>query len=256
MNPIRLPRVAAKAKVFAEIETRTHSRCLELRQSQAAAVLTVGDGHTLCRITAPPPAGAVLGNVEPFLIDARAFAKAAGDVGCGRTEPLASTGPDLVDPRDRPLTVVRIDAKTVGMAGPEGEPNTLCVEPGMMPDATRIFDAIRAEGRLVARVDPRFLQSAADVAVAAGITAIDVTFTPRLNFLATTGTARDGATIEVAVAGIGEVPTQAMSRPQWEIDDENPLVFTMAPQAKRRAPTGPRRPKPQDQSLPFDDIPF
>jgi hypothetical protein len=254
MNPIRLPRVAAKAKTFAETETRTHSRCLELRQSEAGAVLTVGDGHTLCRITAPAPAGVVLGNVEPFLVDARAFAKAAGDVGCGRTEPLVSAGPELVDHRDRPLTVAKLDAKTLGVAGPEGEPKTLDVEPGTMPDSTRIFDGIRAEGRLVARVDPRFLQSAADVAVAAGVTAIDVTFTPRLNFLATAGTSRDGTIVEVAVAGIGEVVSQDAPRPAWELDQDDPLVFTMADSKPRKA--APRKSKTQRPTLPLDDIPF
>jgi hypothetical protein len=254
MNPIRFPRVAAKARVFAEVETSTHARSLELRQTTAAAVLTVGDGHTLCRITAPPPAGVALGAVEPFLVDARAFAKAASDVGCGRTEPLASTAPEHVEAKDRPLVVCRVDEKIVGVAGPEGEPKTISVEQGRMPDAATIFNGIRAEGRLVARVDPRFLQSAADVAVAAGITAVEITFTPRLNFLATIGTARDGATVEVAVAGIGEVSGQEQSRPAWETEPaDDPLVFTMAEPNKK---TGSRKTKPQGLALPFDDIPF
>jgi hypothetical protein len=255
MNPIRLPRVAAKAKVFAEIETRTHSRCLELRQTTAAATITVGDGHTLCRITAPPPAGVVLERVEPFLIDARAFAKAAGELGCGRTEPLASMDPEHIEAKDRPLVVYRLGERLVGVTGPEGEPKTIAAEPGRMPDAAVIFNGIRAEGRLVARVDPRFLQSAADMAVAAGITAVDVTFTPRLNFLATSGTARDGATVEVAVAGIGEVTGQEQSRPAWEAEPDDPLVFMMAEPNGRRA-SSPRKAKPQELDLPLDDIPF
>lgn len=254
MNPIRLPRVAAKAKVFAEIETHTHSRTLELRQTPAAAVLTVGDGHQLCRITAPPPEGTAPGEVASFLIDARAFGKAASEVGCGRTEPFTSAAPEHVSSKDRPITVVRIDEKTAGMAGPEGSPQTLKVEPGSMPDADRIFSSIRQEGRLVARVDPRFLQSMADVAVAAGITSIDVTFSPQLNFLATSGSGPDGSTVEVAVAGIGDVQIDNQDRPPWELDSHDPMVFTM-PEAKPKKSS--RRPKKATGlDLFVDDIPF
>lgn len=254
MNPIRLPRVAAKLKMFAEVETRTHSRTLELRQTTAVATVTVGDGHQLCRITAPPPEGAVCIVVEPFLVDARAFARAAGEVGCGRTEQLASEGSGQVSLEDRPIMVVRMDDKSVGMAGPKGQPQTLKVEAGQMPDAQRVLDGIRGSGRLMARVDPRFMQNMADVYVAAGITSVDVSFAPALNFLATSGTGLDGATIEVAVAGIGDVQLDAPAKVPWEQPDDGPMVFTMAEVKPKKSAT--RRPKTADLNLPIDDIPF
>jgi len=260
MNPIRLPRAAAKMKQFAEVVTRSHDRAVEIRQDASGAILTAADGHQLCRITAPPPAGVVAGPVEPFLVDARALAKAAADVGCSRSEPFASVSPDQVAPEDRPILVVKIDDKTVGVAGPTGSPQTIRVEPGAMPDCVKIVEAIRREAgtgatKAVARFDPRFLQNLADTAVALGITSIEITFAPRFNFIMAEGSGPDGCTAEFAIAGIGDIDFEEFaqrSRPAWEQDDA--LTFTM-PEAMPRAKTT-RRPKQQTNELPFDDIPF
>jgi hypothetical protein len=261
MNPIRLPRATAKLKTFAEIVTASHDRAIEIRQSAAGATVTAADGHQLCRITAPPPAGTTAGTVEPFLVDARDFSKAAAAVGCGRTETLVSADPEHVAAQDRPLLVVRVDEKSVGVAGPEGTPQTITVSPGAMPDCARIMDAIRAEAvaggtKAVARIDPRFLQNLADTAVALGLTTIEITFSPSLNFIAAEGRGPDGCLAEFAIAGVGEIDFAEISArdvPQWEKDDT--MTFTM-PEAKAAKPRAPRRPKSSGLALPFDDIPF
>lgn len=264
MNPIRLPRAAAKLKAFAEVVTATHDRAIEIRQDAAAAIVTAADGHQLCRITAPPPAGTTPGPVDPFLVDARAFSKAATEVGCGRTEPLASVDAEHVAAQDRPLVVVRIDDKTVGIAGPEGTPQSITVAPGAMPDCARIVDGILADAidggtKAVVRLDPRFLQNLADTAVALGLPSIEITFSPKLNFIAAEGRGADGCTARFAIAGIGEIDFEAIAarqRPAWERDDD--LTFTM-PEVKPPKAASPRRrrSKKRDATLPFpDDIPF
>lgn len=260
MNPILLPRAAAKLKAFAETVTASHDRAIELRQDATGATITAGDGHQLCRITAPPPAGTTPGTVERFLVDGREFAKAAAAVGCGRTEALVSAGPDSVSVKDRPLVVVRIDEKSVGVAGPEGAPQTIKVVPLRMPEAIRIVDGIREEAatggtKAVARLDPRLLQNLADTAVALGLPTVEITFSPRLNFIMAEGRGPDGCLAEFAIAGIGEIDFEeiaARPRAAWEIDDAN--TFTMPEAKPRKAAT--RKPKAQELDLPFDDIPF
>jgi len=263
MNPIRLPRAAAKLKAFAETPTASHDRAIELRQDEAAAIVTAADGHQLCRITAPPPAGSTLGKVEPFLLDARTFAKAAGEVGCGRTAPLVSSGPNHVAPEDRPLVVVKIDAKTVGVAGPEGSPQTIELSQyRTMPDCARILDGIRHDAgtggtKAVARLDPHLLQNVADTAVAAGLTTIEITFSSKLNFIMAEGVAPDGCKVEFAIAGIGEIDFEeiaARPRAAWEVDDA--LTFTM-PEAKPRKSVKRQSKATSELKLTFeDDIPF
>ncbi len=260
MNPIRLPRAAAKLRAFAEIVTETHGRAIEIRQDEAGAMLTVADGHQLARITAPPPAGTTPGTVERFLVDARDFAKAAAAVGCSRTEALVSAAPYQVSAEDRPLLVVRIDDKKVGVAGPEGSPQTIPVESGRMPDAMRIVNGIRAQAidgttKAVARVDPRFLQNVADTAVAMGIGTVEITCAPSLNCILFEGSGPDGCHAEFAIAGIGEIDFEAIAkrdRPAWEQDDA--LIFTMPEDKPKKA--APRRKKVEHPLLPLDDIPF
>lgn len=260
MNPIRLPRVAAKLKSFAEVVTKSHDRAIEIRQDETGATITAADGHQLCRIFAPPPAGTTPGKVEPFLVDARSFSKAAAEVGCSRTEALATTDPKEVDAKDRPLVVVRVDEKTVGIAGPDGSPQTTAVAPGRMPDSARIIDRILDEAiaggtKAVARLDPTFLQNVADAAVAMGLREIELTFSPKLNFIAAQGTGPDGCLAQFAIAGIGEVNFDEIAtreRPAWERDED--LIFEM-PEPKSRKTTT-RRIKPQTLPLPMDDIPF
>jgi hypothetical protein len=265
MNPIRLPRAIAKLKAFAETVTASHGRSIEIRQDATGATVTAADGHHLCRIIAPPPAGTTPGVVEPFLVDARAFSKAATEVGCGRTEALVSADPEHVAPQDRPLVVVKIDEETVGIAGPEGTPQTVKLgarlTAGQMPDCARIIDGIQAEAidgetKAIARLDPRYLQNVADTAVALGITAIEITFSPKLNFFAAEGRGPDGCTAHFAIAGVGEIDFEAIAsrqRPAWERDDA--LTFTM-PEVKARKGSSSRRSKSRDLELPFDDIPF
>ena len=265
MNPIRLPRAATKLKTFAETVTKTHGRGIELRQDETGATVTAADGHQLCRIVAPPPAGTIPGRVEPFLVDARAFSKAAGEVGCGRTEALVSASPEHVAAEDRPLVVVKIDDKTIGIAGPEGSPQTITVSPevaaGAMPDCARIVDVIQreaAEGatKAVARVDPRLLQNLADTAVAIGLTSIEITFSPKFNFIAAEGTAADGCSAQFAIAGIGDIDFEELAkrdRPKWEVDDE--VIFTM-PEPKEKKVTKRTKVATQPRLSFEDDIPF
>lgn len=254
MNPIRLPRVAAKMKTFAEVETASHGRAVEIRQTSSAAIVIAADGHQLCRIVAPAPAGTALEVVEPFLVDGRDLAKAAAAVGCSRTEKVV--------PRDgeRPLVVFKVDATQVAIAGPEGSPQLVAVPYGSMPNCSGIIDTIQAEAasgmtRAVARLDPRLLQSLADTAIAMGIGSVEITFAPRWNYLLAEGTAPDGCTLEVAVAGIGEAkvvdPATAPAAPA----DDDGMTFTM-PVAKTRATPKTKRPA-QSLRLSFeDDLPF
>jgi hypothetical protein len=257
---IRLPRVAAKLKTFAEIVTATHDRALEIRQDVSGATITATDGRQLCRIMAPPPEGMVPAKVQAFLVDARLFSKAAAEVGCSRTEAIVSSGPLHVAQQDRPLVVARIDDKTVGVAGPQGTPQTVAIAAGAMPDCARIIDMIRSEAAAggtiaVARIDPRFLQSVADTAVAMGIVAVEITFAPHLNYLLAEGTGPDGCAAQFAIAGKGDIDFEAISsrpRPAWEADDA--MTFTMPP-LKPRSPQR-RKPKPPDAPLFADDLPF
>lgn len=263
MHPIRLPRAAAKMKTFVEVVTATHDRAFEIRQDEHGATVTASDGHQLCRIVAPPPAGAVPGKVSPFLVDGRVFSKAAAEVGCSRTEAIVSATPDHVAAEDRPLVVVKLDEKSVGVAGPEGTPQTIPVVSGAMPDCARIVAAVHreaAEGgtKAVARIDPRFLQNVADTAVAMGLGTVEITFSPKLNFIAAEGKGPDGCTVQFAIAGIGEVDFDEIAtreRPAWEVHDhgDDPLVFTM-PEPKTASRTK-RRPK-ASQLFPDDEIPF
>lgn len=258
---IRLPRAVAKMKAFAEIVTASHDRAIEIRQDASGATITAADGHQLCRIKAPPPEGTAPANVEPFLVDARAFSKAAGDVGCSRTEAMVSSGPQHVAQQDRPLVVARVEEKKVAIAGPEGTPQTIATVAGAMPDCAKIIDVIRDAAttggtKAVARIDPRFLQNLADTAVAMGITSVEITCSPRHNFIMAEGSGPDGCVAEFAIAGIGEIDFETIAaRPiaAWELDDA--MTFTM-PEAKPRKRSSSRRPKARDLELPFDDIPF
>jgi len=251
MNPIRLPRVAAKMKEFAEVETASHGRAVEIQQTKAAAIITAADGHQLCRITAPAPAGSVLEPVEPFLVDARDLGKAAAAVGCSRTEKV------LPGEGERPLVVFKVDAKQVGITGPEGSPQLVQIPFGSMPNCTGIIDTIQAEAasgmtKAVARVDPRLLQSLADTAVAMGIGSIEITFASRWNFMLAEGVAPDGCSVQVAIAGIGEVKiADAATAPPAP----DAMTFTM-PVPKQRSSS---KRKPSNDVLPLsleDDLPF
>lgn len=257
MKPIRLPRVATKMKQFVEVETASHGRAIEIAQTKAGAVVTASDGRQLCRLQAPPPAGTTPEVVDPFLVDARNFAKAAAAVGCSRTEKPASDDASQPSAADRPLVVVKVDEKTVGIAGPEGSPQTVGIAWGKMPNAAAVIDVIQAEvasgmTTAVARVNPHFLQSLADTAVAMGITSMEIAFAPRWNFMLAEGAAPDGCTIAVAIAGIGDVK---LAEPSTMRAEDQAMTFTM-PEAKPRSGTT-RRAKPQEQELSFmDDIPF
>jgi len=254
MNPIRLPRVAAKMKEFAEVETASHGRAVEIQQTKAAAIITAADGHQLCRITAPAPAGTVLEPVAPFLVDARDLAKAAAAVGCSRTEKV------VPGEADRPLVVFKLivdDKPMVGISGPEGSPQLVKMPFGSMPNCTGIIDTIQAEAasgmtKAVARVDPRLLQSLADTAVAMGIGSIEITFASRFNFMLAEGIAPDGCSIQVAIAGIGDVKiADAATAPPAP----DAMTFTM-PMPKTRSGS---KQKPSTNVLPLsfeDELPF
>lgn len=259
MHPIRLPRIAAKMKSFVEVETATHGRAIEISQTKAGAVVLASDGRQLCRIMAPAPAGTFIEPVEPFLVDARDFAKAAAAVGCSRTEQLKTENAAEPSIDDRPLVVVRVNAETVGIAGPEGTPQTVAIPYGKMPNCSTIIEAIQGEvasgmTKAVARVHPHYLQSLADTAVALGISSMEIAFAPRWNFMLAEGTAPDGCTLSVAIAGIGEIDTSATPTASATASDDA-LTFTM-PEAKPRRSSS-SRPKAEDKALPFmDDLPF
>jgi hypothetical protein len=262
MTAIRLPRAAAKLKAFAEIETASHGRAIEIRQTESAAVIVAADGHMLCRIVAPPPAHAPATPVPPFLVDARDFAKAAAAVGCSRTEPLATTDATEVAGKDRPLLVARVDDNTVAIAGPEGEPQTVAIPYGAMPDCESLVDVIQAEAasgmtKAVARVNPRFLQAVADMAVAMSLPTIELTFAPRWNFLLAEGTGPDGCAVSLAVAGVGEIDFQTVPhQPPPPPPAANAMTFTIPEPKKRTKPAA--KPKPsQNEALSFmDELPF
>ena len=251
MNPVRLPRVAAKMREFAEVETASHGRAVEIQQTKTAAIVTAADGHQLCRITAPAPAGTVLEPVAPFLVDARDLSKAATAVGCSRTEKV------VPGEGERPLVVFKVDAQQVGITGPEGSPQLVQIPFGSMPNCTGIIDTIQAEAasgmtKAVARVDPRLLQSLADTAVAMGAGLIEITFAPRWNFMLAEGIAPDGCSIQVAIAGIGDVKiVDAATAPPAP----DAMTFTM-PMPKTRSSS---KQKPSTNVLPLsfeDDLPF
>jgi hypothetical protein len=106
--------------------------------------------------------------------------------------------------------------------------------------------------KAIARVDPRLLQSLADTAVAMNVGEIEIVFAPRWNFMGASGTAPDGCTIEVAIAGIGDVKIAdaATAPPAPE-----PMTFTM-PMPKTRSSS---KRKPSNDVLPLsfeDDLPF
>jgi hypothetical protein len=263
MTAIRLPRAAAKLKAFAEVETASHGRAIEIRQTETAAIVVAADGHMLCRIVAPPPAQAPATPVPPFLVDAREFAKAAAAVGCSRTEPLATTDPRDPAGKDRPLLVARIDDTTVAIAGPEGEPQTVKIPYGAMPDCESLVDVIQAEAasgmtKAVGRVNPRYLQAVADMAVAMGLATVDLTFAPRWNFLLVEGTGPDGCAVSLAVAGVGEIDFETMpQQPPPAPPASSGMTFTI-PEPKARAKATSAKPAPrQTEALSFmDDLPF
>jgi hypothetical protein len=129
-----------------------------------------------------------------------------------------------------------------------------------MPDCAGIIDTVQAEAasgmtKAVARVDPQLLQSLADTAVAMGIGSIEITFAPRWNFMLAEGTASDGCTLQVAIAGIGDVKVADATTAPPAAGDGDGMTFTM-PVPKRRAGTNR---KPTSAALPLsfeDDLPF
>jgi hypothetical protein len=254
MIPIRLPRVAAKMRDFAEVETVSHGRAVEIHQTKTAAIVTAADGHQLCRIVAEAPAGTSLEPAEPFLIDGRDLAKAAAAVGCSRTEKI------VPGEADRPLVVFKVDPKQAGITGPEGSPQLLPIAPGAMPNCVGIIDAIQGEAasgmtKAVARINPRFLQSLADTAVAMNVGSIEITFAPRWNFMLAEGSSPDGCTIQVAIAGIGEVKLVEATQEKPSAVDTDSLTFTM-PEPRQRS-SSKRKPPSGSLRLSFeDDLPF
>ena len=125
MNPIRLPRVAAKMREFAEVETASHGRAVEIQQTKAAAIITAADGHQLCRITAPAAAGAVLEPVEPFLVDARDLGKAAAAQGLCELANLDGDRLDSGRTRDEHVALDIREVQTTG-GGRLGGGGRLC----------------------------------------------------------------------------------------------------------------------------------
>jgi hypothetical protein len=158
---------------------------------------------------------------------------------------------------ERPLVVFKVDAKQVGITGPEGSPQLVQIPFGSMPNCTGIIDTIQAEAasgmtKAIARVDPRLLQSLADTAVAMNVGEIEIVFAPRWNFMGASGTAPDGCTIDVAIAGIGDVKiADAATAPPAP----DAMTFTM-PMPKTRS-TSKRKPSNDVLPLSFeDDLPF
>ena len=262
MTMIRLPRVAAKMKAFAEVDTATHGRAMEIRQDARGAVIVAGDGRQLCQVVAPPPAGANVEHVPPFLVDAREFAKAAATVGCSRTVPIVTAAPGQPAAADRPLAVAKFEQITAGetktfvaVAGPEGDPQTIPTTYGAMPDVQSIFDVIEGEAasgttRAIARVNPRYLQSIADTAVAMELPTVEIVFAPRWNFMLAQGTSPDGCEVSMAIAGIGDIDLDAIPEPQHVTGPAtvmSALTFTVA------APT---RSKSTTRAKPASDTPL
>ncbi len=250
-KPLRLPPAVSKLRQFMSATTATHGQAIEFRQDEhRGLVVTACDGRHLARVTIRTAAP---DTIAPVLIDAKTLGKAATAVGCGR---IAD------DPASRSLLVAAMDEKTALIAGPTGEPQTVPLEYGALPDCDSIVDAIQGEAasgmtKAVVRLDVRWLQHVADTAAALNVETVTLTFAPRWNHLLAEGTAAGGIEAAFAVAGIGDVLQETGDRPAPPPDDA--MTFTLAESraggSRKRSPAKPKDPEGFSQKF-LDDLPF
>jgi hypothetical protein len=251
MKAIRLPPAVTKLRQFMTATTPTHGQAVEFKQDQhRGLVVTACDGRHLARVTIP---AAPADTVDPVLVDAKILGKAATAVGCGRV---------AEDAADRSLLIARMDEKTAIIAGKEGEPQTVPVEYGSLPNVDGIVDTIQGEAasgmtRNVVRLDVRWLQHVADAAAALGVEAVTLTFAPRWNHLLLEGTADDGIEATFAVAGIGDVLQETADRPAPPPDDAMTFTLTEGRPAgsRKRSPNKPKDDDGFSQKF-LDELPF
>jgi hypothetical protein len=251
MKPMRLPPAVSKLRQFMTATTPTHGQAVEFKQDQhRGLVVTACDGRHLARVTIPATAA---DTVDPVLIDAKTLGKAATAVGCGR---IAD------DPADRSLLVAQMDVKTAIIAGKEGEPQTVPVEYGSLPNVDGVIDTIQAEAasgmtRNVVHLDVRWLQHVADAAAALGVETVTLTFAPRWNHLLVEGTTAAGIETTFAVAGIGNVLQETGDKPAPPPVDA--MEFTLsegrAAGPRKRSPNKPKDDDGFSQKF-LDELPF
>ncbi len=229
---------------------------MEICQTSEGAIITTAGPRLFCRVVAPPPPDADTPAVGPIVIEARALVVAAEAVGCG--------GGDA--PPGRPLVVVQISPEMVGIVGPTGTPQTIPTSGPAVADCSGMIDRVQGEAasgmtKQVAVIEPEHLHKLAATAIGMGITAVEVTITPRWDALLAEGQMPDGSEVSFGITGITGPRTIGADRePSVEITSEpeadaDPLTF-FVPEPKARRGGGGRKTKPAPPGPDLTDLPF
>lgn len=245
MNPIRLPAAAAL------IEQLGAADAVEIRQTGEGAIVAVASPRHFARVVAPPLPDVDAPAAGPVVIEARALVQAAAAVGCSTAE--AAPG--------RPLMVVPISADIVGIVGPTGTPQTIPTSGSAVADCSGRIDTIQGEAasgmtKQVAVIEPEYLRKIATVAIGMGITAVEVTISPRWGALLAEGRMPDGSEASFGITAINKCkkvtkpPAEDESEPEADTD---PLTFFVPEPPARRGgrKTKPTTPGPDPSDLPF-----
>jgi hypothetical protein len=250
MNPIRLPAAAASIEQLAAGQT------VEICQTREGAIITTVGPRVFCRVVAPSPSDVDAPAVGPIVIEARALVAAADAVGCGGGAALPG----------RPLVVVQISAGMVGIVGPTGTPQTIPTSGPAVADCSGMIDRVQGEAasgmtKQVAVIEPEHLHKLATAAIGMGITAVEVTITPRWDALLAEGRMPDGSEASFGITGIMGPRTIGTDRePSVEIATEaegydDPLTF-FVPETKARRGGGSSKTKPAPPGPNLTDLPF
>jgi len=250
MNPIRLP------VGIVLIEQIGGADAVDIRQTREGAVVTAAGPRHFARVVAPPMPGVDAPPAGPLVIDARALVQAAAAVGCSMA----------VAPAGRPLMVVPINAEIVGIVGPAGTPQTIPTSGSAVADCSGMIDTIQGEAasgmtKQVAVIETEYLGKLATVAIAMGITAVEVTIALRWDALLAEGRMPDGSEASFGITGIVGPATIATHRPvvvepMTEPEgDADPLTFFVPDPKARRGGNG-RKSKPDASRANLTDLPF
>jgi len=250
MNPIRLPAAATLIEQLAAGQT------VEICQTSEGAIITAAGPRVFCRVVAPPLPDVDAPAVGPIVIEARALVAAAEAVGCAGGAALPG----------RPLVVVQINAEIVGIVGPTGTPQTIPTSGPAVADCSGLIERVQGEAasgmtKQVAVIEPEHLHKLATAAIGMGITAVEVTITPRWDALLAEGRMPDGSEASFGITGImGPRTIGADRKPSADIvsdpeGDPDPLTF-FVPDTKARRGGGGRKTTPAASGPNLTDLPF
>jgi hypothetical protein len=289
MNPIRLPAAAASIEQLAAGQT------VEICQTSEGAIITTAGPRLFCRVVAPPLPDVDAPAVGPIVLEARALVAAAEAVGCGSGAALPGRPLVVVQINAEIVGIVGPTGtpQTIPTSGPSGpmakkvkKPSTDPHEPPgerlldpfctscpadsepAVADCSGLIERVQGEAasgmtKQVAVIEPEHLHKLATTAIGMGITAVEVTITPRWDALLAEGRMPDGSEASFGITGImGPRTIGADREPSVEITSEteadaDPLTFFVPETKARRGGAGQKaKPAPAPSGPNLTDLPF